>query len=135
MMLLIWNTPLWAAASFYLLFTTIEMAYLSATLLKVPAGGWCGPVLLSSFVQACTAASSACFLLCRLASKQTAVGCANLSQLGSPVARAVLPRQHSRVCRVPNKRTAVCRFPIVVALVFSSLMFCWHWVRAQHIII
>ena len=43
-MLLIWEVPLWAAAAFYACFTTIEGAYFSATLLKVPTGGWCALV-------------------------------------------------------------------------------------------
>ena len=39
-MLLIWGIPVWAVGCFYALFTTIEMAFLSATFLKIPSGGW-----------------------------------------------------------------------------------------------
>ena len=39
-MLLVWQTPKWLALPFFLVFGTIEGAYFSATLLKVPHGGW-----------------------------------------------------------------------------------------------
>lgn len=40
-MLLVWQTPKWLALPFFLAFGAIEGAYFSATLLKVPHGGWC----------------------------------------------------------------------------------------------
>ena len=40
-MILLWEVPLWGALTFYALFTFIEGGYFSATLLKVPTGGWC----------------------------------------------------------------------------------------------
>ena len=96
-MLLIWGVPSWAVALFYAGFTAVEMSFFSATLLKVPSGGWCAPP-----------AADCWRALSTLRWRRVGV--------------------QARSWQVPCADLCLRRFPIVIAVTFSSLMYCWHWV-------